>query len=138
MTVVKDLSAYIHVPFCAVRCGYCDFNTYTADELRGATRAGYPGDVAAEIRLAREVLGELRPRGSDKARKSPGELTGEARQMLGVAEVRRQPQTWACRGAAAEVCREEALPLADTASVMCAVIAATASGSMGVVAAWSR
>ncbi|WP_026373278.1 radical SAM family heme chaperone HemW [Agrococcus lahaulensis] len=53
--------AYIHVPFCSVRCGYCDFNTYTADELRGATRAGYPGDVAAEIRLAREVLGELGP-----------------------------------------------------------------------------
>jgi putative oxygen-independent coproporphyrinogen III oxidase len=53
--------AYIHVPFCSVRCGYCDFNTYTADELRGATRAGYPGDVAAETRLAREVLGELGP-----------------------------------------------------------------------------
>ncbi|QUW19065.1 radical SAM family heme chaperone HemW [Agrococcus sp. Marseille-Q4369] len=53
--------AYIHVPFCSVRCGYCDFNTYTADELRGASRAGYPGDVAAEIRLAREVLGELGP-----------------------------------------------------------------------------
>lgn len=53
--------AYIHVPFCSVRCGYCDFNTYTADELRGATRAGYPGDVAAEIRLARDVLGELGP-----------------------------------------------------------------------------
>ncbi|MBO1768962.1 radical SAM family heme chaperone HemW [Agrococcus sp. TF02-05] len=52
---------YIHVPFCSVRCGYCDFNTYTADELRGATRAGYPGDVAAEIRLARAVLGELGP-----------------------------------------------------------------------------
>ena len=33
---------YVHVPFCSVRCGYCDFNTYTADELgEGATRAGY-------------------------------------------------------------------------------------------------
>ncbi|WP_206448595.1 radical SAM family heme chaperone HemW [Agrococcus sp. KRD186] len=53
--------AYIHVPFCSVRCGYCDFNTYTADELRGATRAGYPGDVAKEIALARTVLGELGP-----------------------------------------------------------------------------
>ncbi|WP_072313707.1 radical SAM family heme chaperone HemW [Agrococcus sp. Marseille-P2731] len=53
--------AYIHVPFCSVRCGYCDFNTYTADELRGATRAGYPADVAAEIALAAGVLGELGP-----------------------------------------------------------------------------
>ncbi|WP_347757130.1 radical SAM family heme chaperone HemW [Agrococcus sp. ProA11] len=52
---------YIHVPFCSVRCGYCDFNTYTADELRGATRAGYPADVAAEIELAARVLGDLGP-----------------------------------------------------------------------------
>jgi putative oxygen-independent coproporphyrinogen III oxidase len=51
--------AYIHVPFCSVRCGYCDFNTYTADELRGATRAGYPADVAAEVALARATLAEL-------------------------------------------------------------------------------
>ncbi|MET4099931.1 putative oxygen-independent coproporphyrinogen III oxidase [Agrococcus sp. UYP10] len=52
---------YLHVPFCSVRCGYCDFNTYTADELRGATRAGYPDDVAAEIALAAALLAELGP-----------------------------------------------------------------------------
>ena len=34
----RTLSAYVHVPFCASRCGYCDFNTYTAAELsRDAT-----------------------------------------------------------------------------------------------------
>jgi len=27
------LGLYIHVPFCATRCGYCDFNTYTPGEL---------------------------------------------------------------------------------------------------------
>ncbi|QKT07729.1 coproporphyrinogen III oxidase [Gordonia sp. X0973] len=27
------LGLYLHVPFCATRCGYCDFNTYTAGEL---------------------------------------------------------------------------------------------------------
>ena len=59
--VDAPFGAYIHVPFCSVRCGYCDFNTYTADELRGATRAGYPSDVAAEITLARGVLAELGP-----------------------------------------------------------------------------
>ncbi len=48
----------MHVPFCVTRCGYCDFNTYTAAELGGgASRAAYPGQVAAEIRLARRVLG---------------------------------------------------------------------------------
>ena len=31
-----DFGVYLHVPFCRVRCGYCDFNTYTASELRGA------------------------------------------------------------------------------------------------------
>nr|WP_241429149.1 radical SAM family heme chaperone HemW [Agrococcus sp. ARC_14] len=59
--VAAPFGAYIHVPFCSVRCGYCDFNTYTADELRGATRAGYHSDVAAEIVLARDVLSELGP-----------------------------------------------------------------------------
>jgi len=44
---------YVHVPFCSVRCGYCDFNTYTADELgEGATRASYADSAIAEIRRA--------------------------------------------------------------------------------------
>ena len=30
----RSLGAYVHVPFCASRCGYCDFNTYTAAELQ--------------------------------------------------------------------------------------------------------
>ncbi len=50
------LSAYVHVPFCRVRCGYCDFNTYTADELRGARREDYAAAVIEEIGLARRVL----------------------------------------------------------------------------------
>src|SRR5215208_822424 len=52
---------YVHVPFCTVRCGYCDFNTYTAAELGdlpGASRASYAEAAIAEIRLARRVLGE--------------------------------------------------------------------------------
>ena len=34
----SGLSWYLHVPFCRSRCGYCDFNTYTAAELGGASR----------------------------------------------------------------------------------------------------
>jgi oxygen-independent coproporphyrinogen-3 oxidase len=49
------------VPFCATRCGYCDFNTYTADEPGGAGRESYPGLAIAEIRLARRVLGDAAP-----------------------------------------------------------------------------
>jgi oxygen-independent coproporphyrinogen-3 oxidase len=49
---------YVHVPFCATRCGYCDFNTYTSDELGpGANRAEYAGTAIAELRQAADLLG---------------------------------------------------------------------------------
>jgi putative oxygen-independent coproporphyrinogen III oxidase len=49
---------YVHVPFCLTRCGYCDFNTYTAAELgSGASRDGYAALAIEEITLAARVLG---------------------------------------------------------------------------------
>jgi oxygen-independent coproporphyrinogen-3 oxidase len=49
---------YVHVPFCVTRCGYCDFNTYTAAELgSGASRETYPELAIAEVALAGKVLG---------------------------------------------------------------------------------
>jgi putative oxygen-independent coproporphyrinogen III oxidase len=61
----NQFGVYVHVPFCRTRCGYCDFNTYTASELGGgASQAAYPALVATEIELARTVLGKAanRPR----------------------------------------------------------------------------
>jgi putative oxygen-independent coproporphyrinogen III oxidase len=53
---------YVHVPFCATRCGYCDFNTYTSDELGpGANRAEYAGTAIAELRRAAATLGPEPP-----------------------------------------------------------------------------
>ncbi|MBA3745679.1 radical SAM family heme chaperone HemW [Sporichthya sp.] len=53
----RPFGIYLHVPFCASRCGYCDFNTYTATELGpGLSRDGYPDLAAAEIRFAAKVL----------------------------------------------------------------------------------
>jgi oxygen-independent coproporphyrinogen-3 oxidase len=51
---------YVHVPFCAARCGYCDFNTYTPAELAGsgASPAGWLAAVRAELALAGAVVGE--------------------------------------------------------------------------------
>jgi putative oxygen-independent coproporphyrinogen III oxidase len=54
----RGFGVYVHVPFCVTRCGYCDFNTYTATELGpGATRDSYAGLAIEEVRLARKVLG---------------------------------------------------------------------------------
>jgi oxygen-independent coproporphyrinogen-3 oxidase len=56
----RPFGFYVHVPFCSVRCGYCDFNTYTAAELGdapGASRATYAQAAVAEVRLARQILG---------------------------------------------------------------------------------
>jgi putative oxygen-independent coproporphyrinogen III oxidase len=54
----RPFGVYVHVPFCTTRCGYCDFNTYTAAELGpGATRESYARLAIDEVRLARKVLG---------------------------------------------------------------------------------
>lgn len=59
MASTPDFGVYVHVPFCSVRCGYCDFNTYTAVELGGgASQAAYPDQVIAELALARQRVGE--------------------------------------------------------------------------------
>jgi oxygen-independent coproporphyrinogen-3 oxidase len=68
----RPFGIYVHVPFCTTRCGYCDFNTYTAAELGGPGGPGGPGaagvpvsastypDLAiAEIGFARKVLGAV-------------------------------------------------------------------------------
>lgn len=52
----RTLSAYLHIPFCSHRCGYCDFNTYTSTELRGVTREGYLASLEGEIGFAARVL----------------------------------------------------------------------------------
>lgn len=48
---------YIHVPFCATRCGYCDFNTYTPSELGGANPDGWLAAVRVELELAARQVG---------------------------------------------------------------------------------
>ena len=50
--------AYVHVPFCKVRCGYCDFNTYTSTELRGTKQEAFHESILAEIDFSQKVLDE--------------------------------------------------------------------------------
>jgi putative oxygen-independent coproporphyrinogen III oxidase len=50
------LGIYVHVPFCAARCGYCDFNTYVPDGL--GQQSQFIAGAIREIELARAQLGD--------------------------------------------------------------------------------
>ncbi|WP_300343037.1 radical SAM family heme chaperone HemW [Nesterenkonia sp.] len=53
----RPFGLYVHIPFCQVRCGYCDFNTYTAEDLGpGASRQSYPDTLIRELEFAAETL----------------------------------------------------------------------------------
>ncbi|ABK03619.1 coproporphyrinogen III oxidase, anaerobic [Arthrobacter sp. FB24] len=53
----RRFGLYVHIPFCAVRCGYCDFNTYTATELGGgASQDAYASTAIAEVEFAAKAL----------------------------------------------------------------------------------
>ena len=52
----RSFHAYVHIPFCRVRCGYCDFNTYTATELDGASQSNYADVLIREIEFSSDVL----------------------------------------------------------------------------------
>jgi oxygen-independent coproporphyrinogen-3 oxidase len=58
--MIVPFGIYVHVPFCAARCGYCDFNTYTASELAGsgASPAGWFEAVRRELDRAVATVGE--------------------------------------------------------------------------------
>lgn len=53
----RPFGIYVHVPFCATRCGYCDFNTYTPAELGGANPDGWLAALRTELQLAAAHLG---------------------------------------------------------------------------------
>lgn len=53
----RKFGLYVHIPFCAVRCGYCDFNTYTATELGGgASQDAYASTAVSEVAFAATAL----------------------------------------------------------------------------------
>jgi putative oxygen-independent coproporphyrinogen III oxidase len=54
----RPFGLYVHVPFCATRCGYCDFNTYT--DL-GTLQSSWADTAVAELALAARVLGPDAP-----------------------------------------------------------------------------
>jgi putative oxygen-independent coproporphyrinogen III oxidase len=86
---------YVHVPFCAARCGYCDFNTYTPSELAGsgASPDGWLDAVRRELDMAARTVG---PRMADSVfvgggtpsllgADRLGQVLGAVRQTFGLA-----------------------------------------------------
>ncbi|WP_040631395.1 radical SAM family heme chaperone HemW [Smaragdicoccus niigatensis] len=56
----RPFGVYIHVPFCATRCGYCDFNTYTAGELgSSASPQSWMEGLKRELALGAEMVGAV-------------------------------------------------------------------------------
>lgn len=52
----KSFHAYVHIPFCDIRCGYCDFNTYTGSEIGDIKRSDFHLEIIQEIELAANYL----------------------------------------------------------------------------------
>ena len=53
---VKAFHAYVHIPFCEFRCGYCDFNTYTAKEIGGLSQSSFHESLITEINASADIL----------------------------------------------------------------------------------
>ncbi|NUS44264.1 MAG: coproporphyrinogen III oxidase [Mycobacteriaceae bacterium] len=54
----RPFGIYVHVPFCATRCGYCDFNTYTAGELGSSSSpASWLSGLRRELTAAADRFG---------------------------------------------------------------------------------
>jgi oxygen-independent coproporphyrinogen-3 oxidase len=54
----RSFHAYVHIPFCTVKCGYCDFNTYTSNELGTLKQSDFAATLIGEIILSAEILQE--------------------------------------------------------------------------------
>ena len=52
----RSFHAYVHIPFCTVKCGYCDFNTYTSSELGTLKQSDFAETLIGEIILSCKIL----------------------------------------------------------------------------------
>lgn len=69
------LAVYVHIPFCTVKCGYCDFNAYAGmDALKGA----YGRALLAEVHAWHELLADARVHSISFGGGTPGEFPAAA------------------------------------------------------------
>jgi oxygen-independent coproporphyrinogen-3 oxidase len=55
-SVSRSFHAYVHIPFCTVKCGYCDFNTYTSSELGTLKQSDFAATLIEEVNLSAKIL----------------------------------------------------------------------------------
>jgi oxygen-independent coproporphyrinogen-3 oxidase len=75
---MRPLSVYVHIPFCTVKCGYCDFNAFAGlDRLK----PGYADALLAEVMgwgpvLAGRTIASISFGGGTPNEVSPGVIAG--------------------------------------------------------------
>lgn len=57
----RPFGVYIHIPWCASRCGYCDFNTYVPGAISNTSPDVFVEDLISEIRQWRAAIGSVAP-----------------------------------------------------------------------------
>lgn len=57
----RPLGVYVHIPWCAHRCGYCDFNTYVPGHIAGVNPESTADILVAELGRVSALLGGSRP-----------------------------------------------------------------------------
>lgn len=72
---MSGLAVYVHIPFCTVKCGYCDFNAYAGlDSLKDAYAAAVCDEIVGwrDVAAGREITSIFFGGGT------PGEMEPEA------------------------------------------------------------
>jgi len=78
MSSPRTLCAYVHVPYCLRRCGYCDFNTYSNLSL-GPGVEGYAAALLQEVGLYAPDCSEAEAACRDGGHKGGGHEGGAGR-----------------------------------------------------------
>jgi oxygen-independent coproporphyrinogen-3 oxidase len=68
---MRPLAVYVHIPFCAVKCGYCDFNTYAGKD---ALKPGYGEALVREVATWAPLLAVSRITSVSFGGGTPGEF----------------------------------------------------------------
>ena len=78
---MKPLSVYVHIPFCTIKCGYCDFNAYAGMD---ALKRAYGEALVAEVRANGPLFAGRSIRSVGFGGGTPGEVPASAYVPVGL------------------------------------------------------